>query len=374
MSYKTKLTAGTILAGAGLFLAPAIQAQDGSSRFDEIIVTAQKKAAGESIQDVPVAITAYDGELLENLQVRTINDISYSIPNVGLDGSGTVKGLQNFIIRGLGIVSSTPGPDPTVGTFVDGVYQGTNFGIVLDTFDLDGIEVLRGPQGVLFGRNVTGGAVLVNTRRPSHEPSAKLKVGIESGLDYTVAASVTGSIVEDVLSAKLVGYYNKDEGYFTNLANGNDNFGGDETFLLRGAFNLSASPDVDFLVRLETGSTEGDGPINQNRGFASGHDVNLDNEGFTDISWTSASLENTWNVDFGDGLITNILAWRETDNINNSDIDAGPNFLFNFSLNVDAVQYSAESRYTGSFFNDRWTTTVVAMSSRKKSSTGNSGN
>jgi len=91
----------------------SIQAQDGSSRFDEIIVTAQKKAAGESIQDVPVAITAYDGELLENLQVRTINDISYSIPNVGLDGSGTVKGLQNFIIRGLGIVSSTPGPDPT---------------------------------------------------------------------------------------------------------------------------------------------------------------------------------------------------------------------------------------------------------------------
>jgi len=160
----------------------------------------------------------------------------------------------------LGIVSSTPGPDPTVGTFVDGVYQGTNFGIILDTFDLDGIEVLRGPQGVLFGRNVTGGAVLVNTRRPSHESSAKLKVGVESGLDYTVAGSVTGSVIEDVLSAKLVGYYNKDEGYFTNIANGNDDFGGDETFMFRGAFNFTAAPNVDFLLRLETGSTEGDQP------------------------------------------------------------------------------------------------------------------
>jgi len=169
---------------------------------------------------------------------------------------------------------------------------------------------------------------------------------------------VTGSVVEDVLSAKLVGYYNNDEGFFTNLANGNDNFGGDETYLLRGAFNLTAAPNVDFLLRLETGSTEGDGPINQNRGFASGHDVNLDNEGFTDISWTSASLENNWDVGIGDGVITNILSWKETDNINNSDIDAGPNNVFNFALNVDQVQYSVESRYTGSFFNDRWTTTL----------------
>jgi len=358
MIIKAKLATGTMLASAGLLFAPAIHAQESSSRLDEIIVTAQKKATGESVQDVPIAITAFDGDLIENLQIRTINDISYSVPNVVLDSSGTVKGLQNFAIRGLGITSSTPGPDPTVGTFVDGIYQGTNFGIILDTFDLESIEVLRGPQGVLFGRNVTGGAVLVNTRKPSHESSAKIKVGIESGLEYTVAGSVTGSIVEDVLSGKLVGYYNNDEGYFTNLANGNDDFGGDETYMFRGALNLTAAPNVDFLLRLETGNTEGDGPINQNRGFASGHDVNLDNEGFTDISWTSASLENTWDVDIGDGVITNIIGWRDTNNTNFSDIDAGPNNIFNFGLLVDQTQWSLESRYSGSFFDDRWTTTL----------------
>jgi len=357
MITKTKLITGTILASSGLFLAPAIYAQDDSNRLDVVVVTAQKKAEGESVQDVPIAITAFDGESIENLQIRTINDISYSVPNVVLDSSGTVKGLQNFAIRGLGITSSTPGPDPTVGTFVDGIYQGTNFGIILDTFDLESLEVLRGPQGVLFGRNVTGGAVLVNTRRPSHESSAKIKVGIESGLEYTVAGSVTGSIVEDKLSAKLVGYYNNDEGYFTNLANDNDDFGGDETYMFRGALNWTAAPNVDFLLRLETGSTEGDGPINQNRGFATGHDVNLDNEGTTDIGWTSASLENTWEVGIGDGVVTNIIGWRETDNINFSDIDAGPNNVFNFGLLVDQTQWSVESRYSGSFFDDRLTTT-----------------
>ena len=77
--------------------------------------------------------------------------------------------MQNFSIRGQGINSSIPSVDPTVGVFIDGIYLGTTFGVVLDTFDLESIEVLRGPQGLLFGRNVTGGAVLLRTRRPSGE-------------------------------------------------------------------------------------------------------------------------------------------------------------------------------------------------------------
>jgi len=266
--------------------------------------------------------------------------------------------LQNFAIRGLGITSSVPGPDPTVGTFVDGVYLGTNLGVILDTFDLESIEVLRGPQGLLFGRNVTGGAVLVNTRAPSHDFSAKLKAGIESGPQYTVAGSITGSVIEDVLSAKLVGYYRNDEGYFTNLANGNDNFGGDETYLLRGAFNLSLAPELDFTLKLETGNTEGDGPANQNRLFASGHDVNIDNEGFTDLTWNSATLEGNWDVAFGDGVVTTVFGYRDVENTSESDIDSRNADSFNFGLFLDQFQYSAEARYSGSFFDDRWTSTA----------------
>jgi iron complex outermembrane receptor protein len=75
--------------------------------------------------------------------------------------------VQNFSIRGQGINSSIPSVDPTVGVFVDGVFVGTTYGVVLDTFDLESIEVLRGPQGLLFGRNVTGGAVLLRNARPT---------------------------------------------------------------------------------------------------------------------------------------------------------------------------------------------------------------
>jgi len=362
-SFKAKLMMGAILiGGSNTLYAPAIYAQDtsSSSGFDEIIVTATKKGQGENIQDIPLSVTAFDGALIEKLQVRNVQDISYSSPNVALDSSGTVKGLQNFAIRGLGITSSTPGPDPTVGTFVDGIYLGTNLGVILDTFDLESIEVLRGPQGLLFGRNVTGGAVLVNTRAPSHDFSAKLKAGIETGPQYTVAGSITGSVIEDVLSAKFVGYYRNDEGFFTNLANGNDNFGGDETYLLRGAFNLTPAPDLDFTLRLETGSTEGDGPANQNRLFATGHDVNIDNEGLTDLSWNSATLEGNWNIGFGDGVVTTIIGYRELENTSLSDIDSSPESAFDFGLFLDQSQWSAETRYSGSFFDGRWTPTVGA--------------
>jgi len=142
------------------------QDQSQSGRvIEEIVVTATKKGEGEKLQDVALAVTAFNGDMLEDFQVRDVNDLSYSVPNVAIDSSGTVKGLANFSIRGLGVTSSVPSLDPTVGTFVDGVYLGSNYGVILDTFDLEGIEVLRGPQGLLFGRNVTGGAILVNTRQ-----------------------------------------------------------------------------------------------------------------------------------------------------------------------------------------------------------------
>ncbi|MFZ5617351.1 MAG: TonB-dependent receptor plug domain-containing protein, partial [Pseudomonadota bacterium] len=133
---------------------------------DEILVTATKQADAENVQDVPLSVTAYGDEQLDALKVRDLQSLSYSAPNVQLDDIGTSRGVANFSIRGLGINSSIPSIDPTVGTFVDGVYLGINAGVVLDIFDLESIEVLRGPQGILFGRNTTGGAVLINTKKP----------------------------------------------------------------------------------------------------------------------------------------------------------------------------------------------------------------
>jgi len=327
-----KLSAIAIMSAIGVTIAPTAYSQEEGTglRLEEVIVTAQKKGVGESVQDVPLAITAFNSDIIEKRQVRNVNDLSYSVPNVAIDSSGTVKGLANFSIRGLGVTSSVPSLDPTVGTFVDGVYIGSNYGVILDTFDLEGIEILRGPQGLLFGRNVTGGAVLVNTRDPSHE-----------------------------YSAKLVALYKDDEGYFTNAFNGNDDFGGDETFVVRGALGYTPTESTEFVLKIEAGNLEGDGPANQNAEFLAGeHDVNIDNEGFTDLSWESLILESNFQVGFGDGTITSILGYRQVDSFNDADIDSRPQSVFNGIFNLDQEQFSAETRYTGSFYDGKWTATA----------------
>jgi len=339
-------------------LAPAISAQENSSRFDEVIVTATKKGKGEDIQNVPLSITAFDGDLIEKTQLRTIQDVTYSAPNIALDSSGTVKGLSNFSIRGLGATSSVPGIDPTVGTFVDGVYIGTNYGVILDTFDLDSIEVLRGPQGLLFGRNVTGGAVVTNTRNATHDNSARIRLNVETGLQYSVAGSLNGSIIEDVLAAKVVGLFQRDEGFFTNIFNDNDDFGGDDTFLVRGALNFTPTSDLDVNLKLEVGSIQGDGFVNQNRAVADGFDVNVNVEGDTDLVWRSATLQADYTTDFGDGIVTTILGYRETDNTSIGELDGRPEDIFNLGFRLDQSQFSAETRYSGAFLDGRWETTA----------------
>ncbi|MFY8194599.1 MAG: TonB-dependent receptor plug domain-containing protein, partial [Novosphingobium sp.] len=161
------------VAGAGAAFAQEAAQNQEQSAIDvlnaDIIVTATKKKDVENVQDVPVAITAFNAQSLQALQVRDIQTLTYSAPNVSLDQVGTSRGTANFSIRGLGVNSSIPSIDPTVGVFVDGVYIGVNNGLVFDVFDLGSVEVARGPQGILYGRNTTGGAVLINTGDPTSE-------------------------------------------------------------------------------------------------------------------------------------------------------------------------------------------------------------
>jgi len=215
---------------ATIALSTAASAQDAPRSTldvitDEIIVTATKKADGENQQDTNLAITAIGADQLEVFQVRNLGDLSFKIPNVQLDDIGTVKGIANFAIRGLGVNSSIPSIEPTVGVFVDGIYLGINTGVLFDNFDLDSVEVLRGPQGVLFGRNVTGGAVLLNTGNPTDDFSFKAKATVESGLNgngenYFLQGVISGPIGDSGLKTKLGIYYNDDKGFFENLFGG----------------------------------------------------------------------------------------------------------------------------------------------------------
>ncbi|MGD8325659.1 MAG: TonB-dependent receptor [Sphingomonadales bacterium] len=358
-----------LMAGTALCLPVTAYAQSATQALlEEVVVTGTKKKDAENVQDVNAAVTALGDAQLEALKVKDLTSLSYSIPNVSLDDVGTFPGTANFSIRGLGINSSIPSIDPTVGVFVDGVYLGVNTGIISDLFDIESIEVLRGPQGVLFGRNVTGGAVLINTKKPSDELTVDAKVGIETGFrgtspTYKAAGSISGPITE-AISAKLAVYYNNDEGWHRRtLADGStESFGDSRTVIVRPALYFTPNDRFDVTLRYEHGDINGDGPAAQNHTNGLGvtnpffsaprgtFTFSIDETGQADSSWDQFFVDANLDVDFGDGTITNIFGWRDYQLDAVTDVDATPLPLFHAPATVDQDQFSNEIRYNGTFF------------------------
>jgi iron complex outermembrane receptor protein len=314
----------------------------------DIVVTARKRP--EDVQRVPLAITAFGDKQLSALNFRDLGSLTTVMPNVALDSNGTFKGFANFSIRGIGTNSSIPSTDPTVGLFVDGVYQGVSVGQVLDNFDLEAVEVLRGPQGIFFGRNVTGGAILVRTRKPTDTLEVRGRVGLESGLRVVADGSVSGPLVDDLLTAKLAGYYTHDAGYFHNAADGRK-FGKDEQWVIRPALRLTPAEDVEILLRYEHGKQTGEGPASQNNALFSNDSFgfSINERGYVMNRWDSATMETNVGVGLGDGTITNIFGWRKTRSDSLGDIDGTTATVFHIIFLTDQEQFSNELRYAGTF-------------------------
>ena len=313
--------------------------------LEEVVITGTKKASAEKLQEIPIAATAYNEEQLDILHIRDLKGLSHSMPNVQMDEIGTYKGVANFSFRGLGINSSIASVDPTVGVFVDGVYLGSNYGVVFDQFDLASIEVLRGPQGVLFGRYVTGGAVVINTKNPTQEFEGSVKTAVETGLNKYVTTTLSGPLVEDKLLGKLAIYHNDDDGWFKNLEDGNDNFGQSETTLIRTGLTYLGDNGSEFTVKYESGSSDGDGPASQNHGIhdRETHNFTVDEDGSYDTEWDFVSTKFT--MDLGNGVLTNIMGWRDLEINAVSDIDGTDAHAFHGNGISTFTQMSEELRY-----------------------------
>jgi iron complex outermembrane receptor protein len=355
---RMKVTAWTIsmLAVAVCLQSSAASAQEAqgaaSGTTDEIIVTATKKAEGQTLQKTALAMSAIGSAQIEAKQIRDLAGLGNSIPNVSFDSGGTFKGTANFSIRGLGVNSSIPSLEPSVGVFVDGVYQGINAGILFDTFDLEKLEILRGPQGLLFGRNVTGGAVLVSTKRPTQDFSVSLRAGIETGSNVTVAGSFSGPIAGDTVLGKLAVYYNDDGGWFTNSFN-NQKFGGSRTFIVRPAIEFKPAPGLDLLLRFEHGDQKGDGAAAQNFALYSRNSFDFSNDtpAYSRSNWNQGTAELNADVGFGSGRITNVFGWRQFEQAARVDTDASPLPASDSYTFTKQEQFSNELRYAGTFAN-----------------------
>ena len=381
----------TAFAAVVVFSLPnSASAQDGAAGalLEEIVTIARKKSEAEAVQDVPLAVTAFGAAQIDALFVKKLDDLSYRMPNVQLEAVGTFPGIQNFSIRGQGINSSIPSVDPTVGVFVDGLYMGTTYGVVIDTFDLESVEVLRGPQGLLFGRNVTGGAVVLRNARPTGEPGVRVRVGATDEEQYNVAAALEGSLIEDKLAGKIVVYYDDDHGYYNNI---NQNYTGPQvgpfpyvpapypnqffyvdaatrsqvgamtTKMVRPTLVWTPSDITEIVLSAETGESKGDGAawtnISQQRaGALPDFTTTADEIGFTDLTWTQ--VVNEINVDeVGNGTLTSILGWRRVEADSAADIDGTYFPLFSAPAFSDQHQFSGELRWSGSF-TDNWDATI----------------
>lgn len=250
---KPALKLGASLALLVAAIPMAAQAQSDGLQLEEIVVTATRRAA--SLQDVPLAVSAFTAAELENRQITSTLDLVRSVPNLYGSNNTGVPSANTYYIRGLGSTEQIATIDPAVSTYVDDVVvprqNANNYGY----FDLEQMEVLRGPQGTTFGRNSTGGAISVKLKKPSDQFGGFLQAAYGSYDQMLVRGDVNIPVSEKVLT-KFTGFYTEDEGWAKNVANGEKinalkNWGG------RGAVRILPNDDITVDLALE--HMDGDG-------------------------------------------------------------------------------------------------------------------
>jgi len=204
-----------LFAGGGVAMAQ----EASQSAIDEVTVTSQKKA--QSIQSVPVSVTAITGDRLDSMGAMTIEALRGYIPNVQIQQFSNTPHGAVFSIRGMGVIEPDPYGGTTVVVVQDEVPQFFNMISLLDVYDIDRIEVLRGPQGTLFGANSTGGVIQAITTAPNlNEFGGKLKVGYGNYSRVDIQGAINIPIVEGVFAARLAFTHMERDGYLTNVSNG----------------------------------------------------------------------------------------------------------------------------------------------------------
>ncbi|MFP5307704.1 MAG: TonB-dependent receptor, partial [Gammaproteobacteria bacterium] len=167
---------------------PGQQRARPAGQLEEVIVTAERREA--SLQDTPISIEAFDAEMLEQRSIKGVQDLSANVPALTIEPFPTHNATLRVFIRGVGINDAQLTQDPAVGVYLDGVYIARSVGLALDIADLERIEVLRGPQGTLYGRNTTGGAINLITKRPSTDAfTFSTQAGGASRSNYLAKAS-----------------------------------------------------------------------------------------------------------------------------------------------------------------------------------------
>lgn len=227
------------------------------AELEEIVVTAQKRA--ENVQDVPISITAVAGDFMEASGANTLQDLGRYVPNLSLTHSSNVAN-QRIILRGVGSVGDSA-LEPSVAVFIDGVYYPRPSSVVGSLTDLEMVEVLRGPQGTMFGRNASMGALNIRTARPTQELEGQVRASYGSYDALRTSGYVSGGITESA-AGRLSFQYSDRDGYGDNTYTGNgndDEVGAWEDLSLRGQVNIAVTDDIEVNLTADYARVENEG-------------------------------------------------------------------------------------------------------------------
>jgi iron complex outermembrane recepter protein len=217
-----------------------------SGALEEIVVTAQKRS--ESLQSVPTSITALTSAQLGELKMDTPSDLVTQIPNLQVNGI-VGEGSPLFSLRGVSMFDYSLNQSSPVGSYIDEVYKGnfTLFGV--EMYDLERIEVLRGPQGTLYGKNTTGGAINFITKKAGFDTEGNIKVGFGNYNRREIEGAFQTALIPDKVAMRLAFTYTKVDGFIKNVLPGHPDLEGVDQYGVRLSIRYKASDSLDFTLR-----------------------------------------------------------------------------------------------------------------------------
>lgn len=362
---KKPRTIAVLIAAAAVFSEAAL------AQIEEIVVTAQRRE--QSIQDTGLSISAFGGDDLEDLRIQSPQDLSSQVTNLDMTSQ---LGGQNVAVtmRGIGLNDINSNISPSVGMYIDEVFLASPAMLGFSLFDLERVEVLKGPQGTLYGRNTTGGAINFVTKKPGNELEGYLRAGYGNYAAMEGEGAVTIPISENV-SSRLAGTYDRRDSYYTNLSRGR--LGDVTTYALRGILAADISPDFETSLTLQYGrddSTEvlwnpiytfgtncrtamtgvpdpanctdalGYAEPTPNDPFSA--DIGDRPDPFVDVQTYSATWRSQWNMGENVSLIS-VTDYHGFDRTFTSDQDASPLRLGESSYADKIEQFSQELRLAG---------------------------
>lgn len=346
---------------------------DGMTELERIVVTAEKRPSFAN--DLPVAITAFDSDALETFEFSTLADLPAQVPNLQVQ---TLFANVNptIFIRGIGLDQATANANGSVGIYRDEVYVNSPAAQLFQMFDLERVEVLRGPQGTLYGRNTTGGAINFIARKPTNEYNARAAASYGRYDQVDLEGAIGLPIVEDLAAARLAFVLNDRDGITKNVVTGNhvnDRY----NWAARGLFRLTPNSESDWLLNIHGGQNRagarqyenqpllepgpdglplivGGAPVRcadppngcvDRGGYVESDDPfqgAYNKEGDEDIDSFGASLTGSW--DFPDSKLTSISAYEWNERRTDDDTDASPNEILEAVRSNSAWQVSQELR------------------------------